>query len=309
MQIKDQPGIEIFAHANLGLQPIGVQKANVVESVIGPNSELIGKSIRQINLHEKNGILILAMHRQGEKLREDLEGVKLKFGDTILMEGAEKAINRLREDRNFLLLSDVPHLTLRRHKMWIAISALLLVVVLASFKIFPISSLALMAAVVVVLTGCLEMDEAYRSVNWKIMFLIFGMLSLGMALQKTGGSELIASRIFLELGWLGPLGVLAMIYLITWLLTEILSNSAVAVLVTPIAITMAHTLQVDPRPFVMAVAIAASTSFSTPIGYQTNTLVYGAGGYKFTDFMKVGIPLNIIFWILSVYFIPKFWPF
>lgn len=309
LELNQLKGVDLLPKAALGVELVGAQKAIIAESVIGPRSSLIGHSVREVNFRRRYGVLVLAVHRQGVNLREDFADVKLHYGDTLLVEGPEPAMNRLRGHRDFLLLLDVPETAKRRRKQAVAVGALGLVVGLATFNVLPIGALAVIAAVGVVATGCLDVDEAYESVDWKILFLIFGMLALGMALEKTKGAELVASTLIHGLGHLGPLVVLSAVVLLTSFLTNFLSNNAVAVLLTPIAIQAATALQVSPRPFIIAVALGASACFATPIGYQTNTLVYGAGGYKFRDFLKVGLPLNVLFCAVAVYFIPKFWPF
>jgi di/tricarboxylate transporter len=308
MEIKGLRGIEILPHANLGLAQVAAEKAVTVESVVAPTAEFIGKTIKEINLQQRFGVLILAVHRAGQSLRQHFENVRLRFGDTILMEGSHAAINKLREDRNFLLLADVPHKVARREKRWIAMLTIALVVTLAALNVWPIAALALCGALAVVLTGCLEAERAYEAIDWRILFLIFGMLSLGLALEKTGAAEFIASGLLRGLGWMGPVAILSVVYLVTSLLTEFLSNNVVAVLLTPIVLSTAEALGVEARPFIVAVALGASASFATPIGYQTNTLVYGAGGYQFRDFLKVGAPLNVLFWVLATILIPLFWP-
>ncbi|MEW6305247.1 MAG: SLC13 family permease [Verrucomicrobiota bacterium] len=312
MEIKGLKGIEILPHANLGLQPLGMQKASVVECVVGPDSELIGKTVKQVNFRQRYGVLILAVHRQGVNLRENFETVKLRFGDTLLLEGTQTAIHELQNNRNFLMLADVPHAQLRRDKMGIAIGTIAAVVVLASLGVMPIAVLSLIGALVVVITRCIEAEAAYKAIEWRIIFLIFGMLSMEQAMSKTGGADLIAAAFIHGMDWVPaefrPYVTLSLIYLITAVLTEFLSNNAVAVLMTPIALSAAEAGGLDARPFMIAVAMAASASFSTPIGYQTNTLVYGAGGYQFRDFLKVGLPLNILCWIIATIFIPMFWP-
>lgn len=309
LELNQLKGVEMLPKAALGVELVGAQKAIVAESVIGPRSSLIGRSIREVNFRRRYGVLVLAVHRQGVNLREDFADVKLHYGDTLLVEGPESAMSRLRGHRDFLLLLDVPETAKRRRKQALAVGAIGLVVGLATFNVLPIGALAVIAAVGVVVTGCLDVDEAYESVDWKIIFLIFGMLALGMAMEKTKGAELVANTLIHGLGDLGPLVALTMVVLLTSALTNFLSNNAVAVLLTPIALQAATALQVNPRPFIVAVALGASACFATPIGYQTNTLVYGAGGYKFRDFLKVGLPLNVLFCVLAVYFIPKFWPF
>jgi len=309
VEINNLAGVEVESKAKLGVELTGSQKAVVAECVIGPYSHLQGHSIRSLNFRRRYGVIVLAVHRKGVNLRENFAEVKLRYGDTLLVEGAEATVNELRSDRNFLLLLDVPHTPKRRRKQWMAVAAILSVIVLAALNVMPIAALAIMAAVAVVLTGCLDAEEAYGAVDWKIIFLIFGMLALGMALEKTHGAEFISHGIISGFGSWGAPVVLSIIILITSVLTNFLSNNAVAVLLTPIAVQAAIALQVSPRPFIIAVAIGASACFATPIGYQTNTLVYGAGGYKFRDFIKVGLPLNVLLWILASFLIPMMWPF
>lgn len=309
LELNKLKGVEKLPKSELGVELVGAQKAVVAECVIGPRSSLIGRSVRKANFRRRYGVLVLAVHRQGVNLREDFADMKLHYGDTLLVEGPESALNRLRGHRDFLLLLDVPETAKRRRKQVVAVGAIGLVVALATLNILPIAALAVMAAVAVVATGCIDVDEAYESVDWKIIFLIFGMLALGMALEKTKGAELVAQTLIAGLGTWGPLVVLAAVVMLTSTLTNFLSNNAVAVLLTPIAIQAATAMQVNPRPFIIAVALGASACFATPIGYQTNTLVYGAGGYKFRDFIKVGLPLNLLFCVLAIYLIPKYWPF
>jgi len=309
IDLKSMKGVEIIPKVDLGIELVGTQKAVVAECVIGPHSSLIGSSIRDVNFRRRYRVMVMAVHRQGISLRENFTDVKLQYGDTLLVEGPEANVKELAEGHDFLLLLDVPHVPKRHQQQWFAVGAIALVITLAAFNVASIGALALIGAVFVVATRCLDVEEAYKAVEWKIIFLIFGMLALGLALEKTKGAELIAHGIITGLGSWGPTVVLGAIVIIASVMTSFLSNNAVAVLLTPVVIQAAASLAVSPRPFIIAVAIGASACFATPIGYQTNTLVYGAGGYRFRDFIKVGLPLNIIFCVLAVYFIPKFWPF
>jgi di/tricarboxylate transporter len=309
VDLKSQAGVEVRARAELGVEWVGTQKAVVAECVVGPHSSLIGQSIRRMNFRRRYGVLVLAVHRKGVSLREHFADVRLEYGDTLLVEGPESAIQELREGHDFLLLLDVPHAPKRRQKKWLALGTITLVVALAALNVMPIAVLAILGAVFVLLTRCLDSKDAYEAVEWNIIVLIFGMLALGLALEKTRGAELIAHGIITGFGHWGPTVVLAAIIVLASLMTSFLSNNAVAVLFTPVVIQMAATLNVSARPFIIAVVIGASACFATPIGYQTNTLVYGAGGYRFRDFIKVGLPLNLVHCALAVYFIPKFWKF
>lgn len=204
---------------------------------------------------------------------------------------------------------------LRRSKAPIAIAALLLFMVLGAlggnFGIphLPIVLLALIGALLVLITRCVQPQEAYRAIEWKVVFMIFGMLGLGMAIDKSGLAQLIANGMTDGLGIEDPRIMLALMYLLAAVMTEIISNNAVAVLLTPLAIVVAETLGVSPIPFVIAVMFGSSASFSTPIGYQTNTFIYGAGGYKFGDFFRAGFPLAVILWLIASFMIPILWPF
>jgi di/tricarboxylate transporter len=309
LELNQLEGVALSPRSTLGVELVGAQKAIVAECVVGPRSSLVGRSVREMNFRRRYGVLVLAVHRQGMNLRENFADVILHYGDTLLVEGPEPAINGLRDHRDFLLLLDVPETAKRHRKQVLAVGALALVVGLATMNVLPIGVLAVIAAVLVVATRCLDVDEAYEAVDWKIIFLIFGMLALGVAMEKTKGAEFLAHILIRGLGGWGPVVVLSAIVMVTSTLTNFLSNNAVAVLFTPIAIQAATEMQVSPRPFIVAVALGASACFATPVGYQTNTLVYGAGGYQFRDFIKVGLPLNLLFCLLASYLIPKFWRF
>ena len=230
------------------------------------------------------------------------------MGDTVLLEGPPQSMRQLFDYQEMVNLVEPSEKPLRRTKAPIAVAAVLAMMGLAAFDVLPIAGLALIAATAVVALGCLEAEEAYRSIRWNILMLIFGMLALGIAMQNTGAAGLIVGLLAQAVAGLGPLAVLSAVYLITSALTEIMSNNAAAILLTPIAIGLADQLGVDARPFVVAVMFAASASFATPIGYQTNTFVYNAGGYRFTDFVKVGLPLNLLLWAVATVVIPLFWP-
>ena len=287
----------------------GGTEVMTVEAIIGSRSNLIGKTIRSSNMRRKYGVVVMAVHRQGVNLKEGYQDLRLAFGDTLLIEGPVHGLTQLRAAEDFLSLNESLIKAPRKSKIMVAVGALTVAIVLAAFGVMSITSAALIAAVAVVLLGCVEVREAYRSIEWNILFLIYGMLGIGLAMEKTGGAELIAAQVVALTSDLGPVFVLAAIYLLASLLTEVVTNNAVAIILTPIVISIAASLNVDPRPFIVAVMFGASASFITPIGYQTNTYVYGAGGYKFSDFLKVGVPLNLILWVAATVLIPKFWPF
>ncbi|MDA7668035.1 SLC13 family permease [Verrucomicrobia bacterium] len=241
-------------------------------------------------------------------MRSKFETTILQYGDTLLLEGTENSMKRLRDSRDVIVLTDEPRQVPRRSKQWIAAGTILLMIIAATFSSMPIATLAFAGALIVVVAGCLEMDEAYRAVDWRILFLIFGMLGLGAALEKTSGIDWLASHLISVLGGNQPVVVISGIVLLTSLLTTFLSNNAVAVVMTPIVLEMAHHLELSTKPFLIAVAIGASACFASPVGYQTNALVYSAGGYKFSDFVKVGLPLNLLIWLVASLVIPWLWP-
>ena len=308
VDVGGNSGIELGFEGGLGLQELQTESAVLIEGVIGPGSSLVGRSIKELNFREKYDVIILALHRRGVNLRDKFEDVRLAFGDTILVEGAPDKINALSQERDFINLSQSNCRPLRRSKVPFAVGALLLFMVLAAFKVAPLIVLALGAALLTLFSRCLEPSEAYEAIDWKVIFMIFGMLGLGTALQKVQVIQILADSLT---GWALVLKniyvLIALIYLLTAILTELISNNAVAALLTPVAISVAQAMDLDARPLVVAVMFAASASFSTPIGYQTNTYIYGAGGYKFTDFTRVGIPLTIILWVVSVILIPLMW--
>jgi di/tricarboxylate transporter len=293
----------------LALEPITSHKAVLMEGIIGPNSRFVGQRVADLNLRRLYGAYIIAIHRQNESLHGNFDQVRLAFGDTILLEGPPEGLKRLFDTHELVNLSEPQARPFRRDKAPLAILVMMVIMALSAFEILPIAGLALIGAVAVVLLGCLDGEEAYASIEWRMLMLIFGMLALGRAMETTSAADLIVHSIVGLIAHLGPIAVLSIIYLLTSLLTEFMSNNAAAILLTPIAIGLAEQMGVDPRPFVVAVMFAASASFATPIGYQTNTFVYTAGGYKFTDFVKIGVPLNLLNWASGTLLIPYFFSF
>ncbi|MFZ2644582.1 MAG: SLC13 family permease [Verrucomicrobiia bacterium] len=309
MEMRDVQKLAIEPEFKLGDATLQTEDMMLVETLVAPRSRLIGHTLADLGFHERYQAIALAIHRRGQTIREKLNAVHLRFGDALLLMGPKADIAKLRGDENFVMLQELEEPSLRRHKVPLALLIIALVVGLAALKIMPIMITAILGSIAMVLTRCISPDEAYEAIDWKVIFLLAGVLPLGIALEKSGAAHLIAQQTMRLFGQFGPTVTLAAIYLLTALMTEMISNNAAAVLLAPIAISTAVGMGVDPKPFLMAVTFAASTSFATPVGYQTNTMVYNAGGYRFTDFMKVGIPLITIFWAISVYFIPKFWPF
>ena len=310
LTLKEAGSIAIGASASdarPAFEPIQTSETVIMEGVIGPQSRLTGRSLNGLGLARLYGVYVLAIHRRGENVT-NTDDIRFDVGDTVLLEGPARGMRQLFDDGVLNNLTETTERAMRRGKAPIAIVALVSVMGLAALGVLPISALALIAATSVVALGCLDHQEAYRAIRWDILMLIFGMLALGTAMEKTGAASLLVGHLAGLTGGMGPLAVLAVLYLVTSFLTEIMSNNAAAILLTPIAIGLGSQLGIDPRPFVVAVMFAASASFATPIGYQTNTLVYSAGGYKFSDFLKIGVPLNLVMFAASMIVIPMFWP-
>jgi di/tricarboxylate transporter len=250
----------------------------------------------------------LAVHRRNQNIGVQLEDLVVRVGDTLLLEGNAEDIQRLAADMDMAAVSQPSVRAYRRRHAPIAIVALIGIVLLAALGVAPILMLSVLAVSIVLVTRCIDADEAFSFVDGRLLTLIFAMLAIGAALESSGAVALIVNAIAPSLSLLPPFLLVWAVYLLTSVLTELVSNNAVAVVVTPIAVGLAQAMGIDPRPLVVAVMVAASASFATPIGYQTNMLVYGPGGYKFTDFLRVGIPLNLSIGLLASVLIPFIWP-
>ncbi|KGJ04768.1 Di-and tricarboxylate transporter [Paracoccus halophilus] len=279
-----------------------------VEVLISPGARLIGRRLGDMRLRRRYGVYVLAAHRRSQNIGRQLDDLVVRVGDTLLLEGAPEDIGRLAVDMELLDVSRPSARAYRREKAPIAILALLSVVVLAALNIAPIIGLAFVASAVILLTRCVDAEEAFSFVDGRLLAMIFAMLAVGQALEHTGTVTLIAQFLTPYLSGLPPFVTLVCVYFLGLAMTEVLSNNAVAVLLTPIAIALAQSLGHDPRAYVVAVMFAATVAFATPIGYQTHMMVYGPGGYKFSDFIRVGIPLDIITGIVACLTIPLFWP-
>lgn len=309
LSLKEDGQVEFSSSLPQGFEPVTASESLLMEASINEKSSLMGRKLVDLGLVRKYGVYVIAIHRNDENLNENFESIKLKFGDTLLLEGPAEGIKRLLEDGNIINLSEPQDRPIRRSKAPIAFITIIGIMALAAMNVLPIAGLAIIGATIVMVTRCVDPDEAFDAIDWRILFLIFGMLGLSLGMEKTGAAELLVTGVVGITNGIGPVGLLFTVYVLTSLLTEMISNNAVAVLIGPLVIALAEQLGLDPRPFIMAVMFAASASFATPIGYQTNTFVYGAGGYKFKDFLKIGIPLNVIFALLATAVIPLFFPF
>lgn len=287
---------------------IDSRETTTVEVLITPGCRMVGRTLGEMRLRRRFGVYVLAVHRMDQNIGTGLDEIRVRVGDTLLLEGNEADIGRLAEDMKLVDVSHPSALPYRRNKAPLAILALVATVVLAAVGAAPIFTLAITATAFVLLTRCIDADEAFAAVDGRLLVLIFSMLAVGAALSQTGAIDLITAALTPLLTGLPPFFILWAVFLLTSILTELVSNNAVAVAITPLAIALGQSLGVDPRPLVIIVMIGASASFSTPIGYQTNTLVYGPGGYKFTDFFRIGAPLNLSIGLLASAIVPLFWP-
>lgn len=310
---RSTPGFDFTAEA--GLEQIAAHEGVVFEGAVAPNSELIGRSISEVNFRQRYRVVVLALHRGGRNVRERIETLPLELGDILLMMGTEQAIATLRHGDDIILFDRAPLPSVSLHRrIPLVLGTIAAVVAAETAGLVPIEAGAIAASVFLCLAGCLKPKEAYAAVEWNLLFVIFGMLALGAAMQHTGAAQWLAHNLVAAAHRLGggpppPLVMLACVYLFTMVLTEIMSNNAVAALMVPIGLGLAAEAGLDARPFVIAITIAASAAFATPIGYQTNTYVYGIGGYRFTDFIRIGAPLNLICFLIAMAVIPRVWAF
>ncbi|MCF3652326.1 SLC13 family permease [Synoicihabitans lomoniglobus] len=312
---RSMEGLDLVSDMKLGLEQIAAHEGSLVEAVVTPQSSLVGHSVRDVNFRQRFRLIAIALHRKGRNVREAIETLPIEPGDVLLMMGTDQAIDRLRNSDD-LMLFDRARTPAKSTtgKMMIVIGVIAAVISAATFGLAPIETAAVTGCVVLLAAGIIKSKEAYAAVEWNLIFLIFGMLGMGLALERTGAAAWLATTLVEGVNLVGTTDhraiiALATIYLTTMVLTEILSNNAIAALMAPIALRVAAELGVDPRPFIVAVTFAASAAFSTPIGYQTNTYVYGVGGYRFTDFLKIGLPMNALCFTVAVTVIPRIWPF
>ena len=285
------------------------ESPRVVEAIVTPSHGSNGVTIRDLAIGRQEGVRVLGAHRSRHVAGADLGSVRLRPADKLLLEGNEAGLSRLAQSGDVVSINTPGGRAYRRRQAPVAILALIAVVALAALEVMPIGILALIAVAGILVLRCIDADEAWQSIDGAILVLIFSMLVVGVALEETGAVQLVVDFLTPMLGGFPPILTLAIVYYLSSVLTELVTNNAVAVVMTPVVIALANQLGIDPRPFAVAVMFAASASFATPIGYQTNTLVYGAGNYRFTDFLKVGVPMNLIVGMASITAISVFFPF
>ena len=286
-QIREREGLVFKPDYQWRDEDIQGLDAKLVEGVIAPNSDFIGKTLQELRFREAFGATVLALRHRGVLMREKLAETKLDAGDALLLEVRKRRYNQLRQNPAFVIISDVRQERYRKSKIIPAVLIIAGVIITASFGIMDIVASAVIGSILLVLVGCIKMEEAYKAIEWRIIFLLAGVLALEAAMENSKAGELVSEQIISTVGVWGPIAMISAFYLLTFILTEMMSNTATAALLTPVAIATANTLGVNPRPFLVAVMFAASASFMTPVGYQTNTLIYGPGQYRFADFLRV----------------------
>jgi di/tricarboxylate transporter len=305
---REALGLIIEAEQKLDVERLEPGNVRLIEATLAPNSSLAGRTLREARFRDRYGFTALAIWRHGETITEKLRDVPLQFGDALLLQGSRHRVRELQEGGDFLVLEPLDLEQLRRKKAPIAVAALVLAILLVVFADFHISLAMVIAAVIMILTGCLSIEEAHESIDWRTVFLVAGMLPLGMAMEVTGTAQYLANLMLDALGAYGPTALLAGMYLLAALITQAMSNAAAMVLVVPIAVDTALGLGANHLTFTMAVVIGAATSFLSPVGHKANVLVFGPGGYRFFDYARVGALLTVALLIVSMICLPLFWP-
>lgn len=308
VRFRDHFGLLLLTDTKIDDRELSDQANLVAEVQLSPLSGLTGSSLRDLDFRRRFGCFVLALNRTGAPIRDKIARIVLHDWDTLLVFGPRSRIEALYEQEGFQPLQEVPlRLTLPR-RWWVSVAVIPIAVALAALGVMSILKAAILGAVTLVVLRAISLQKAYEAINWSVIFLLVGILPLGIAMTNTGLTAMIGDAIATAGGELGPVAVLALVYLVTALLSEVVSNNSTAVLMVPIAASAAIAVGAPPKPFLMAVAFAASASFLTPMGYQTNAMVFGPGGYRFRDFLLFGAPLKIMFFALSIWLIPVFWP-
>lgn len=309
MTLKQQPGLSI--RYDYEPQEGDLRDRNIIlsEGVLAPGSRLIGSTLQELRFRHRFQVVALAIRRHGRILRQRVGKVRLTFGDSLLLQGERENMEKLMESPDFLILERVRLPQPRRQKIPVAVGIFIGVVVLMAVGIIDMVTGVILGALLMLLSGCLSLKELYESVPFKVIILLGCLIPLGVAMEKTGAAAFLAGKLVRLPGLQSPYLVLLALAVVTIALTEIMTNNATAVLMVPVAFSVAAQMGISAQPLVLAVMFSASFSFLTPVGYQTNTIIYGPGGYRFSDFARVGAPLTILLLMLSVLLIPRFWPF
>jgi len=299
--------LEIDQEKPPDLRELESEQVGLVEAILSPHTTLAGQTLRQLHFREKYGLNVLAIWREGRAYRSNLRDMALRLGDALLLHGPREKIKVLGSEPEFVVLLEEAQETPRSNKASLAVLAMGIVLLPVILGWLPIPITAILGAVLMILFGCLTMDEAYRFIEWKAVFLIAGMLPLGLAMEQSGAAQFLAEGVVAAVGGFGPLAVLASVFILTSLATQVMPNPAVVVLMAPIALNAASDLGISPDAFMMVVALSASASFLSPVAHPANVLIMGPGGYRFTDYIKVGVPLTVVTLLVTLLVLPIFW--
>ena len=310
VELEKTAGLVPAADPSYEVAPHQQRSRRLCEAVISANSPLIGKTIREADFRASYGAAVVAVHRGGSRVEKKIGDIRLRPGDTLLLQTQPHFLRVYRNDPAFYLISDVEEWYPVRHdRTWVALMLFVVLLVLMTTGLLPTVLAAALIATGMVFLGCLSAGEARRSIEWQVLVTIAAAFGVGSALQNSGAAASVATALFDSTqGW-GPIAALACVYLLGSIVTELITNNAAAVLLFPFCLEVARLYDVSPRPFIFALMLAASASFMTPIGYQTNMMIYGPGGYRFTDFLRVGAPLNLLLWLIAIFLVPAIWPF
>jgi di/tricarboxylate transporter len=312
MRLREEQGIALLHDVKLSDEELAAEGLSIAEALVTSNSSLLGSTLMEVDFHKHSGAFVVAIRRHGATLRSKIAHIPLEFADTLLLLAPRERLMDLRRSDDVIVLSEV-EVALRRGRLWWAIFILIpLIVILAGMGTLDITKGAILATALLLLGRVVTAKEVYRAVDWSVLFLIAAYVPVGQALIDTGTAQFIASGVlslsrFFPAEY-GPQVSISLLYLITTLVTQLISNNAAAIMLVPVSLSIAAGLGIDPRPFLMAICFAASAGFMTPIGYQTNTMVYGPGSYRFFDFTRFGTPLNALLWLIATFLIPYFWP-
>ena len=313
LQMKEVEKVSLLTDEKLTQSELEQEDNVLIECMVTDQSDLIGQTIMNSNFRKRFYAFILAIRREGGIIRKKVAHVLIQSYDTLLIYGGKKQLAKLANSSGFILLGEVQEKLVKVKFWWVSIISIIVTIILAALGLLPIIKGALLSIVILLILRVITPNEAYQSIHWQVIILIAALIPLGTVIETTGTASFIGESIsqFVKLfsGNLQPYILLGLTYLITMILTEVSSNTATAIIMTPIVLSLSANMGIDARPLIFGVCFAASASFSTPIGYQTNLMVYGAGGYKFSDFIKVGLPLSITFWLAAIIFIPMIWPF
>jgi di/tricarboxylate transporter len=306
VKIRDTRGIEIHAEAKAASAMLD-QPTSMVEAMVMPRSELVGRSLKEARFRQRYGVNVIALNRHAEPLREKLGRTRIRVGDVLLIQGRQEALDPLLARRELMVLGSTEFASLLPKRALLASGIFALVIVLATSGIVAMPGAVLMGALLLFLTKCLTPEEAYGSIDWRMLVLIAGMIGYGQAMEKTGCAAFLAQHVLALMGGFGPTALIASFYLLTVALTQPMSNQAAALVVLPVAMRAALEAGINPRAMAMTVALAASSSFLTPLE-PSCLLVYGPGRYRFFDFVRFGSGLTLIVFLLTVLLVPWIWP-